>query len=233
MNPTAKPWTELLFTLILPALILMQLSDPARLGALPALLLALALPLAWGVMDLLRRGNVNLFAALGLVSVLLTGGISLLRLDNQWLAVKEAAIPGLLGWAVIVSMYTRYPLVKTLLFNPAVVDLERVRRQLEAKGATQAFEARLRHANWQLGGTFFFSSVMNYVLASWIVVSPSGSQAFNEELGQLTLLSYPMIAFPAMLMTIGVFYGLARALRELAGLGLGEVLNPSGPRVRS
>lgn len=233
MNPTAKPWTELLFTLILPALILMQLSDPARLGALPALLLALALPLAWGVMDLLRRGNVNLFAALGLVSVLLTGGIGLLRLDNQWLAVKEAAIPGLLGLAVIVSMYTRYPLVKTLLFNPAVVDVERVRRQLEAKGATQAFEARLRHANWQLGGTFFFSSVMNYVLASWIVVSPSGSQAFNEELGQLTLLSYPMIAFPAMLMTIGVFYGLARALRELAGLGLGEVLNPSGPRVRS
>jgi intracellular septation protein A len=233
-NPPANnPLLELLVTIVIPSVILMKFSGEAGLGTVGGLLLALAFPLAWGAMDLLRRRRVNLFAALGLVSVLLTGGIGLLKLDNQWLAVKEAAIPGLIGLAVIVSMFTRYPLVKTLLFNPAVVDVERVRRQLEAKGATVAFEARLRNANWQLGGTFFFSSAMNYVLATWIVVSPSGSQAFNEELGRLTLLSYPMIAIPAMLMTMAVFYGLVRALRELAGLGLSEVLAPSGQRAHS
>ena len=74
---------------------------------------------------------------------------------------------------------------------------------------------------------------MNYVLASLIVTSPSRSQAFNEELGQLTLLSHPMIAIPAMLMTMAVFYGLVRALGELARLGLGEVLAPSGQRPQS
>lgn len=222
--PANSPLLELLVTIVIPSVILMKYSGETDLGPVGGLLLALALPLAWGLMDLLRRRRVNLFAALGLVSVLLTGGIGLLQLDNQWLAMKEAAIPGLIGLAVIVSIYTRYPLVKALLFNPEVVDVERIRLQLDAKGTTQAFEARLRNANWQLGGTFFFSSAMNYALASWIVVSPSGSQAFNEELGQLTLLSYPMIAIPAMLMTMAIFYGLVRALRELAGLGLGEVL---------
>ncbi len=34
---------------------------------------------------------------LGLISVLLTGGIGLLELDPQWLAIKEAAIPGIIG----------------------------------------------------------------------------------------------------------------------------------------
>lgn len=74
---------------------------------------------------------------------------------------------------------------------------------------------------------------MNYALASWIVASPSGSQAFNEELGQLTLLSDPMIAIPDMLMTMAVFYGLVRVLRELAGHGLGKVLAPSGQCAQS
>ncbi len=94
----------------------------------------------------------------------------------------------------------------------------------------QAFETRLQVANWQLAGTFFFSAGMNYWLATWIVVSPAGSPAFNQELGHLTLMSYPMIAIPSMLMMLAVFYGLARALRELAGLKLMEVFNQAGDR---
>ena len=37
-------------------------------------------------------------------------------------------------------------------------------------------------ANRLLGATFFFSAIMNYLLATWIVTSPAGSTAFNEEL---------------------------------------------------
>jgi hypothetical protein len=55
---------------------------------------------------------------LGLVSILLTGGIGLLQLDTRWLAVKEAAIPGLIGLAVLMSTRTRYPLVKTAAVQP-------------------------------------------------------------------------------------------------------------------
>ncbi len=220
-----NPLIDLLVTIIVPSVILMKFSGEADLGAVRALLLALAFPLTWGALDLIRHRKINLFAVLGLVSTLLTGGIGLLQLDTQWLAVKEAAIPGLIGLAVILSARTRYPLIRTLLYNPAWIDVARVQQHLEERGTAQAFETRLQVANWQLGGTFFFSAGMNYWLATWIVTSPAGSQAFNEELGRLALMSYPMIAIPSMLMMLAVFYGLARALRQLAGLKLMEVFN--------
>ncbi len=217
-NVRPNPWIELLVALVIPSVILMQLSDPARLGPVPALLLALAFPLGWGAWDYLARRKLNFFAALGLVSILLTGGIGLLELDARWLAVKEAAIPGLLGLAVAVSAHTRHPLVRVLLFNPAIMHVELIRESLVRRGTLDRFEARLRTATWMLGGAFFFSSAMNYLLATWIVVSPAGTAAFNEELGRLTLLSYPVIALPSMLIMAAVLYYLTRAIRSLADL---------------
>jgi hypothetical protein len=225
MNATKpNPLVEVLIAVVIPAVILMKLSGPEQLGALPALLLALAFPLGWGARDLLRSRKVNLFAAIGLVSVLLTGGIGLLQLDAQWLAVKEAAVPGLLGLAIILSTRTRYPLIRVLLYNPTIIDVERVHEQLVARGTQGLFEIRLLRATWMLGGTFFFSAAMNYFLATWIVVSPAGSVAFNEELGRLTLLSYPMIALPATAMMMLVLVYLARGIRALTGLKLVDVL---------
>lgn len=226
MTDTAKPspLIELLITLIIPSIILMKLSGPENLGVVNALLLALAFPLFWGARSLLRERRVNLFAVLGLVSILLTGGIGLLQLDTQWLAIKEAAVPGLIGLAVVVSAYARKPLVRVLLFSPALMNVERIQQNLDQRGNAASFEARLKAATWMLGGSFFFSSVMNYFLATWIVTSPAGTPAFNEELGQLTLLSYPVIALPSMLIMMAVLYYLARTIRELAGLKLAEVL---------
>ena len=229
MAENAKPnqLVELTVTLIIPSLILMKLSGPEKLGAAYALVLALSFPLAWGIRDFWNRRKLNLFATLGVVSTVLTGGIGLLELDTQWLAIKEAAVPGLIGLAVLGSTYTRYPLVKAILLNPSVIDVARLQERLEAHGATQAFEARLLHATWMLSGTFFASSAMNFFLATYIVVSPAGTPAFNEELGRLTLLSYPFIALPSMAMMILVMYYLSRATRELTGLGFTEFLGAS------
>ena len=224
----SNPLFELLVNIVIPSVILMKFSGEDALGVAGGLLVALAFPLVWGGVDLMGRRKLNFISLLGLVSILLTGGIGLLQLDTQWLAVKEAAIPGLIGVAVLVSTRTRYPLVKTLLYTPAVIDVARVQRQLDARGTARDFEARLQNATYLLGGTFFFSAAMNYFLATWIVTSPAGSEAFNAELGRLTLLSYPMIALPSMLMLMAVLYYLARAMRELAGLKLTEALNQGG-----
>ena len=223
-KPAASTLIELLITLVIPSLILMKLSGPEELGAVNALLLALAFPLFWGAREFLMRRKLNLFAALGLISILLTGGIGLLQLDTQWLAIKEAAVPGLIGLVVVVSAYIGKPLVRVLLFSPALMNVERIEQNLVQRGTSDDFEARLKAATWMLGGSFFFSAFMNYILATWIVVSPAGTAAFNEELGRLTLLSYPMIALPSMLIMAAVLYYLARSIRELAGLKLAEVL---------
>lgn len=110
-----RPLIDLAVSILLPSLILMKLSGEERLGADGALLVALAFPLGWGLWELAKYRKFNWIALLGLISVLLTGGIGLLQLDTQWLAVKEAAVPGIIGIAVLASTRTRYPLIRTLL----------------------------------------------------------------------------------------------------------------------
>ncbi|QEP44127.1 MFS transporter [Ectothiorhodospiraceae bacterium BW-2] len=220
-----SPFLELLITIVIPSIILMKLSGEEALGPVWALIVALSLPLGWGGYDLLRHRQFNFFAILGLISVLLTGGIGLLKLDNEWLAVKEAAIPGLIGLFVIASTFTRYSVIRLLLFNPQLINLPLVMQRLEQRGNRELFERRLTRSTWFLGGTFFFSSVMNYFLATWIVTSPSGSEAFNEELGRLTLLSYPMIALPSMVMMFIILWYIGRSVRQLAGLSFTQMLN--------
>ena len=226
--PTHKPrpWVDLLVSIIIPSVILMKLSGDVYLGSVMALVIGLAFPLGWGLFELVRYRKYNFIAVLGIVSVGLTGGIGLMELDAGWLAIKEAAVPAVIGIAVLVSTRTRYPLVRTLLYNPSVLNVNKIQAVLKENGSEEEFEARLLKASYFFSLTFLFSSIMNFVLAKWIVTSPSGTQAFNEELGRMTLVSYPMIAIPSMIMMIAIFYYLWRSIRRLTGYTLEDVMAP-------
>ena len=225
MQKPSRPLIDLLISIVIPSVILMNLSETERLGPQAALILALAFPVGLGLYELLRYRATNYMALLGLVSVLLTGGIGLLQLDPQWLAVKEAAIPGILGVVVIVSARIGHPLIKILLYNRAVLNVDKISERLEARGYTETFEQHLLRGNTLLGGTFFFSATMNYLLATWIVTSPAGSPEFNEELGRMTILSYPVIAIPCMIMMIAILFMLWRSIHKLTDLTLEEAIN--------
>jgi intracellular septation protein A len=224
MTHKPRPLIDILVSIVIPSLVLMKFSGDDDLGASGALITALAFPVIWGLYELIRFNIKNYIALLGLISVLLTGSIGLLQLDTQWLAVKEAAIPALLGIVVLISARLGYPLIKTLLYNPKVLDTERISQILSERGFDRLFEVRLLNATYMLSGTFFFSAVMNYLLATWIVTSPTGSEAFNEELGRLTLVSYPVIVIPSMLMMFAIFYFLWRSIHGLTGLKLEEIM---------
>lgn len=224
MERKTKPLLDLLLGIVIPSIVLMRFSGDEDLGASGALIVALAFPIGLGLYELLRYRQTNYFAVLGLVSVLLTGGIGLLQLDSGWLAIKEAAIPALIGIAVLVSARLGYPLIRVMLYNPKILDTEKISAILRERGVEDAFEHRLANATTLLAGTFFFSAVMNYILATWIVTSPAGTAAFNEELGRLTLLSYPVIAIPSMLMMLGIFYALWRSIHGYTGLRLEEIM---------
>jgi len=222
-----RPWVDLLVSIIIPSVILMKLSGDEYLGNTWALLIGLAFPLAWGLFELVRYRKKNFIAVLGVISVGLTGGIGLMEIDAQWLAVKEAAVPLVIGLAVLISTRTKYPLVRTLLYNPNVLDVDKIQQSLQERGCEAEFENRLMKASYFFAGTFLFSAIMNYILARWIVTSPSGTQAFNEELGRMTLVSYPMIAIPSMVMMIAIFFYLWRTIRRLTGHTLEEVISPA------
>ncbi|WP_261817525.1 VC0807 family protein [Vibrio gallicus] len=225
VNKKSNPLFEILFNVVLPSFILMKFSGDEHLGTVWALIVALAFPVAYGGLELIRNKKFNLIAALGFVSVLLTGGIGLLELDTQWLALKEALIPGLIGIVVLGSTFTRTPLMQKLIFNETILNMALIKQKLAQSGNEQAFQRCLMNSNYLFASTFAFSSAMNYILATYIVTSPAGTAAFNEELGKLTLYSYPVIAIPSILMMFGIFYYVWRQIRTMTELETEQIFH--------
>src|SRR5690606_22513217 len=80
-SPPAPPapkrenlWINLLCNAVFPAVILTTLSKEHRLGPMWALVLAISLPLGYGIYDLVTRSKWNVFSVVGVISTALTGG---------------------------------------------------------------------------------------------------------------------------------------------------------------
>ena len=228
MSATPEPRENVLLSLginiAIPAIILMKFSGENALGPIGGLIVALAFPLTYGLVDFARRREWNIVSVLGFVSVLLTGGIGLLQLDPKWIAVKEAAVPAILGIAVVLSMRTRFPIVRTFLYNDKIIRVQEVDEALARRGNHAAFDRTLVNASWMLAGSFFVSSVLNFVLAKLIVKSQPGTTAFNEELGRMTALSYPVIVVPSMIIMIAALWYLFNRIQRLTELDLEQIL---------
>ncbi|MCK0152515.1 MFS transporter [Alcanivorax sp. S6407] len=229
-RPSAPPakkeslLANLLLNIIIPTLILSKLSSDDYLGTKLAIVVALAFPFLYGLKDLISDRKVNFYSALGIISIMLTGGIGLLELDAEYMAVKEATIPGILGIATVGSLYTRWPLVRTFVYNDKIFATEKIAAGLAFKGTEADFERTLKVASWMIAGSFFVSSVLNYVLAKVILESPPGTVAFNEELAKMTALSYPVIVIPSMIIFAAALFYLIRRLTSLTGLTFEEML---------
>ncbi len=228
--PPENLWLNLGFNAAAPALILTFLSAENRLGPAGALVTALLFPLGYGLWDLGRRRTWNLLSALGLIGTLVTGGLGLLKMSGFWFAVKEAALPVLLGLALPWSLRTRQPLVKTLLYNDQVLHTARIAEALAARGAEARFQALLTWASWVLAGTLLVSAFINFLLAWWLLPAVSGTDEFNRQLAKLQLWSWPGTFVP---MAAGMFYALFKLLKgleELTGLRGNELFHArSGP----
>jgi hypothetical protein len=215
---------NLLCNIILPTLILTKLSNEDYLGIKLAIIVALAFPLIYGLHDFITRGKLNFFSGLGVVSVSLTGGISLLEMDAIYIAIKEASIPGVLGVATLLSLKTSQPLIHTLLLNDKVFDVGRINQALDSNDSQSEFDQLLINASCILAGSFFLSSVLNYLLAVIILTAEPGTVAFNEQLGKMTALSFPVIALPAMAVMMGNIFYLFRGIKKLTGLELENIV---------
>ncbi|GAA5132491.1 VC0807 family protein [Thalassotalea piscium] len=218
---------ELFFNIVIPSIILMKLSSPEYLGTVTGLIVALAFPVSYAIHDFIKTRSLNFISLLGFLSTLLTGGIALFELSVEWLAIKEAAIPAVIGTVVLASGFFGKPLLAKLLLNPYIFKLELIYETLAQNGNTEQFKRKINNANLILASTFGFSSTMNYILAKWIVTSPTGTVEFNEQLGEMTLLSYPVIAIPSLIMMFGILFYVIKVIAKLTGLTFEEMLNAS------
>lgn len=209
-----------LFTIVIPIAILLTLSDADRLGAIPALLLSLALPVGYGGWELARSRRLDVTAAISIVGLLFTGLIGLLELRPEWFAYKEAAIPLLFSVLIIASAGTRYPLVR-LLFDQVVVR-DKVDRAIEERGNARAYRTLIIRTSWLWAGTMAASGIMRYILAVIVVTSRPGTAAFNHELGTMSALRIPTVTIGTMILMIGTITYLVRGTSRLTGLAPSE-----------
>jgi hypothetical protein len=72
--------------------------------------------------------------------------------------------------------------------------------------------------------SFFFSATLNFILAKIIVQSPSGTTAFNQEIGRMTALSFPVIALPSTIILMIILFNIFNKVKKITGLTLEEIV---------
>jgi len=216
---------NLIFNIAIPVVIMSYLSTDEYLGPAWGVVVALLFPLGYGLIELVQTKKVNMFSVLGIVSVLLTGGISLLKLPAEYMAIKEAAIPALIGLAVIITQFTHKPLVKALILNDQLVNWDKLNARLAEKNAIEIFKEKIAVSSYIVASSFFLSSALNYGLAKWILVSEPGTTAYTEELGRMTALSYPVIVIPSMILLISALIYLFKQISNVTGDPIEDFLN--------
>ena len=208
-------------------------------GGVPAfspavlLIIALAFPVCYGIYDFITRKKYNFFSILGFVSILISGGVGLLELDKGWIAIKEAAIPALFAIAVLVSLRTPFPLIRTFLYTPELFNVPKVEAALKERDHEPQFESLMTRCTMYLAGSFVLSAILNFVLAKYFIRSETGTPEFVQEMGQMTFWSWPIITIPSMAVMMYALFQLANGIEKYTGFELEDVLLVGGPKKKA
>ncbi|WP_395718381.1 VC0807 family protein [Prosthecobacter sp.] len=226
------PLLDLALTVILPSIALEKLSAPDRLGPLWALVVALLLPLGFGIWCFINKRGLNFFSVLGLIAVIVTGGLGLLNLNATWFAVKEALFPIFLGIAFPLSHRWGKPLVNEMLLNPQVINMPVLHQALDTPEKHHEFAVLLKRASWGMAGTFMFSSAANFALAIYLLGDKApGSLEYTKAIGRLNWSGFLVIGLPLMGVTLALLLWLLRSITRLTGLERDDLMN-QGATVR-
>jgi hypothetical protein len=157
--------------------------------------------------------------------VLLTGVLGLMHVGGMGFAIKEAVMPTLIGAAILASVRTSKPLVKELLYNDQIIDVQRVNAALAERGREQDLNRLMLQISLWLGCSFVLSAALNFSLARYLLRGDPGTPEFNAQLGRMHLLAWPVIVVPSMLVMMFVFWRLISGLKQLTGLTTDELLH--------
>lgn len=224
-DPPKRPerfWASLVFGVLAPILVLSKLSPV--LGPSRALVLALAFPVVYTLVDFAWRRTVSLLSSLGFCSTLLKGAFAFFQLDNFWFAVQEAALPVFLGLVTIGSAYLGRPLVSYFLFNGAIFNQVLLQEKLLEHNAQDSFRRLIWQMTVVFGFVFFAGGFLSYLLARHILRSPAGTVEFNVQLARMVMMSYGVVVLPKMLASLGGIVWFISRLKKLTGLGVQDIL---------
>lgn len=249
-NPQQEhPLANILINVLIPVLALSYLSkDPAfqevakpwHLGPVKALVIALTLPIGYGIWFFVKTRKANFFSGLGLFSVLLTGGLTLFLWNKDGtikenaavlFGLKEASIPFILGLAVIGSHWTAAPLLRVFLYSDSIFDIRRIEGIIEQNGSHQAYQKVIFQATLLFATSFFISTIMNFGLALFFLgdlnhLATDAREIYNEKVAKLTFWGFAVIGVPILIFLFFTLRRLLNGLGAITGLKDDEILLP-------
>lgn len=251
--PQDHPLANILINVIIPVLILSYLSkDPAlqeklgkvakpwHIGPLKAMIFALALPLGYGAWHFIKTRKGNFFSALGLISVALSGGLTLYLWNANGtvkpsagllFGIKEALIPLVLGIAILTSHRSPSPLIRVFLYNDSLFDIPKIESRVAEISGQIHYERLLLSATQLFATSFFLSSLMNLGLAQWFfrgfdATAMDALENFNRIIAQVTGWGFAVIGIPTMVFLFFTLRRLLKGLNHLTGLSDEELMLP-------
>ena len=227
-----NPLANILINILFPVLILNKggkYMDPRW-----TLLLALALPLGYGIYDYLNRGHKNYVSLIGVVNILLTGSLALLSLNGIWFSLKEASLPLILGVIVLGSAWTGNPAARMMFCNPQILKMELIYERLAINLREGDFERLLRRTTLWLSLSFFISSALNFLLAYSIfkdidpgLAASARETILNDQIARMTWMGYVVIALPLMVFSGTLIFLFLKRVSAMTELPLNALLKDS------
>lgn len=242
------PLANILINVLIPVMALDHLSkNPEKLGAKfwhvgPgwAMAIALALPLGYGIWHFMQTRKLNFFSGIGLVSILLTGGVTLylwnadgtVKPDAGLLVgLKEALVPMMLGIAVLGSLKYGTPMLRVFIYNDNIFDIARIENRVAERSVESGYERLIATATKLFAASFFISAPLNIVFALWLfrdfdAGAADATETYNSIISRMTWTSLLVIGVPLAGFMFYTLMRLLKGLRELTGLEDKDLMHP-------
>lgn len=247
------PLANILINVVIPVLILSYLSKdpdlqvrlgkvarPWHIGPLWAMIIALAMPLAYGVWHFVKTRKGNFFSALGLISVLLSGGLTLYLWNKDGtvkpnagilFGLKEALIPLALGVAILTSHRSPTPLIRVFLYNDSIFDIPKIEKRVAQISAQGDYAKLLLGATKLFAASFFLSSLMNLALAQWFfhgfdATAIDALEKYNAIIARVTGWGFAVIGVPILVFLFFTLRSLLKGLGKITGFKDDELMLP-------
>ena len=234
--PQDNPFANIIINVLAPVLVLSYLSkDGAKawhVGPQWAMVIALALPIGYGLWHYVKYRQMNVFSVVGLLSVLLTGiitiylwsgGESVRKNAAVLFGIKEAVQPLILGSLFLITHKMGRPLFNVFLYNEAVFDLPRIEGAVAERECESSYKGLLWKSTLLFFGSFLISSVMNLGLAYYFLhdldpLSADWKELYNADVAKITGWGFVVIGVPLLVVSGFILWYLVAGLKRLTGL---------------
>ncbi len=234
--PQENPFANIIINVLAPVVVLSYLSEEGdklwHVGPMWAMIVALALPIGYGLWHFVRFRQMNVFSLVGLFSVVLTGAITIylwsggetVRSNAALLfGIKEAAQPLVLGSLFLITHKMSKPLFNIFIYNDTVFDLTRIEAAIVERGAQRGYKALLWKSTLLFFGSFLISSVINLGLAFYFLgdldpLSTNWKQLYNNDVAKITGWGFVVIGVPILVIGGLILWYLVAGLKRLTGL---------------